>query len=688
MLHARSAMQQQRALLRFTPAPLAWSSILAPISAQTRCHSTLSRVSDRQPLFLHSAVDAYGQRGFRVSALSLAPRSPPSQQKKKKQQQQSSQPQKQQPKHSQDPQPHLPTAATVSAEPAAATAAPPVDSRIFPVPVSSVSSLSFGRGLALAGLEVGMLFLSGCATFAGVLLAQKAGAPVSVLLVTQHTLFAATYAALTWSSNRSKRWQWMHLPPADPAASARLPIANLRSGRSWLRIGLLLVGGVVSLVLLSVLPNVFADDIQAVEDPHVLSLAMEADTGTLLAISLTGPVLEEVIFRGLLFARTLRMFGLAPAIAIQFVVFGMMHYSEHGEKVLQSGLMGVVFAALYRASGTLLLPSAVHVINNTLVTARMWQVSPFRIDYSKRPEDAVATTSEALDQPRTSARRAIYRIKTKLGLLRVPTPGPWDEPQLGNIYSWLQEDLHTLQPPVAALSDAIFTALDRGGKGWLSADELAFAKLLSSSERISMAAALGAIQQRQNELLAEGAAPQEKVDPATLLDLPSQHFLAPEQQSAARALVATVLDGEQQLHELLPPPSKKAVWLPAVHVELAAVQQELRTASLPSDDAAGDAEALRMQTSSEEFFARLAGIEQFHRYYSHEERKKYALLCRRYQLTHLTREGFQRLLAEELMMPREGAEWLAAMTRTLQGQQAHSGIFFEVSADGKVELRA
>lgn len=75
------------------------------------------------------------------------------------------------------------------------------------------------------------------------------------------------------------------------------------------------------------------------------------------------PIFEEILFRGLLFSRLARKWGMTVGIIASSVIFGILHL----EFVLGAFVIGVVMCALYVRTGTLLVPMALHAVYNLSV---------------------------------------------------------------------------------------------------------------------------------------------------------------------------------------------------------------------------------------------------------------------------------------------------------------------------------
>lgn len=82
---------------------------------------------------------------------------------------------------------------------------------------------------------------------------------------------------------------------------------------------------------------------------------------TILSAVVVAPLVEEMLFRGLILERMAGRWGMAGGIAVSSLLFGLMHFEPLG-----STLFGVFMCLLYLEGRTLLLPILCHAINNGL----------------------------------------------------------------------------------------------------------------------------------------------------------------------------------------------------------------------------------------------------------------------------------------------------------------------------------
>lgn len=93
----------------------------------------------------------------------------------------------------------------------------------------------------------------------------------------------------------------------------------------------------------------------------------------ILALLLTGlaaPVLEELVFRGVLFRRWRRTIGPMRAALASSALFAVPHPIDQFLSTLVYAMLAVL---LYTSTRTLWVPIAVHVVNNVLVVCVAWR---------------------------------------------------------------------------------------------------------------------------------------------------------------------------------------------------------------------------------------------------------------------------------------------------------------------------
>lgn len=101
--------------------------------------------------------------------------------------------------------------------------------------------------------------------------------------------------------------------------------------------------------------------------------ALPGAAGILLqaaAFGLFTPFVEELVFRGILYARLERAYGLRKAILLSGLLFGIYH--ESPVQGIYAFVMGCLFALLYAQTGRFLIPFALHGACNLAVLCLQW----------------------------------------------------------------------------------------------------------------------------------------------------------------------------------------------------------------------------------------------------------------------------------------------------------------------------
>lgn len=138
-----------------------------------------------------------------------------------------------------------------------------------------------------------------------------------------------------------------------------------RPARPWRDLGLgLAAAGIcapIALLLAETIERVWGQS-QPVEHPLVPVFATAGDWGGRLALVLAAcaviPVVEETLFRGILYRSLRRIWPLLPAAAASGLIFAVGHMSWVG--ILPYLLLGMVLAWLYERTGSLLAPAVAH----------------------------------------------------------------------------------------------------------------------------------------------------------------------------------------------------------------------------------------------------------------------------------------------------------------------------------------
>lgn len=115
------------------------------------------------------------------------------------------------------------------------------------------------------------------------------------------------------------------------------------------------------------------DILTGIGDPNWVPIfdldSVDVDSSTLLFDALTAiifaPVVEELVFRGVLFNRLKIRTGIVPAMLISSFLFAIGH--DFGG-ITSAFLFGICMCILYLKTDNILVPMSVHFINNVVAT--------------------------------------------------------------------------------------------------------------------------------------------------------------------------------------------------------------------------------------------------------------------------------------------------------------------------------
>ena len=110
-------------------------------------------------------------------------------------------------------------------------------------------------------------------------------------------------------------------------------------------------------IVLSFSPS--TPDLMWLEELEQLSLAQ-----FILLLVVTGPVAEELFFRGALFATLMRRWGPWVAVIAPTILWALMHYQYEPWIIASIAGSGLVLAIIRWKSGSLYIPMALHTAAN------------------------------------------------------------------------------------------------------------------------------------------------------------------------------------------------------------------------------------------------------------------------------------------------------------------------------------
>lgn len=153
-----------------------------------------------------------------------------------------------------------------------------------------------------------------------------------------------------------------------------------------LSFGVVTIGSLINMIILAIVTAIFGDfsDIASNSTSAIISTSgnpLWLQILIYLYICLLGPILEELIFRGVLL-EGLRKYGNAFGIIMSSVLFGLMH--QNFMQCIPAAVMGIVWAAMAVKSGSLIPSMIAHIINNSLSAILMIMISSSSIlDFGK-----------------------------------------------------------------------------------------------------------------------------------------------------------------------------------------------------------------------------------------------------------------------------------------------------------------
>ncbi len=252
-----------------------------------------------------------------------------------------------------DSTPEHPALDRTRAFPPAGDAARPLETPPTPAPASAAASTPAARltpPSAFGSVRARWLILFGVV---GTLLLFVAGAVVALfdnVDAVGSELFAALFYVpmVAWALFV----QWRN------KVRLKLLFARPRIGTYWwVVLGMVLALLVFSLGASMVTAALFPDYVAGAEidiGSNAVALA--------LTIAVVPPVVEELIFRGLLLERWAVKWRLGTAVVVQAVFFGILHVDPIG-----AGVFGVALALMYLRTRTLWVPIVMHAANNGIV---------------------------------------------------------------------------------------------------------------------------------------------------------------------------------------------------------------------------------------------------------------------------------------------------------------------------------
>src|SRR5262249_9187312 len=164
-------------------------------------------------------------------------------------------------------------------------------------------------------------------------------------------------------------YYWIHSKTKQGNIDIRLFLQRA-SNTKWLH----LIGLVLCLLLFSIGSSSLTTKLLVHVWPSLPILNFDSNQSVfswavfILTIIVLGPIVEEILFRGILLSRWSSKWGMRKAALISALAFAIAHAD-----VLGAFFFGLCFTILYLRTQTLLIPIVAHVLNNTIAMANYFR---------------------------------------------------------------------------------------------------------------------------------------------------------------------------------------------------------------------------------------------------------------------------------------------------------------------------
>ncbi|WP_240544609.1 CPBP family intramembrane glutamic endopeptidase [Exiguobacterium algae] len=138
--------------------------------------------------------------------------------------------------------------------------------------------------------------------------------------------------------------------------------SNLNDTVKWIGLGILMQYGLV--IVANLIETAITGEF--VESMNTQSIAdmVEVIPLMILPVILLGPIIEEILFRHILFGNLNTWFGFWIAFAVSSILFAFIHQDN---RFLVYIAMSFAFSVAYAKTRRLIVPIAIHAFNNALV---------------------------------------------------------------------------------------------------------------------------------------------------------------------------------------------------------------------------------------------------------------------------------------------------------------------------------
>ncbi|MDY3908685.1 MAG: CPBP family intramembrane glutamic endopeptidase [Eubacterium sp.] len=213
------------------------------------------------------------------------------------------------------------------------------------IELASLTLLSFILSfiVMVAGIQLGMFSADQMQNFQGVLakLIQyiQQGNPLMILNFVQELITLACFGL--WYYFREKKYQYR------PNYKKAFSIKNVLSIAGIAFLGQYALNLLMILVYF-VMPGIFAQYVDLMKN---LEINAANPVLMIFCVGIFGPLVEEVLFRGMVFGKLRRVFSFWPAALISGAIFGLYHMNL--VQGIYAGVFGIILAYVFEKTETI-----------------------------------------------------------------------------------------------------------------------------------------------------------------------------------------------------------------------------------------------------------------------------------------------------------------------------------------------
>ncbi|WP_251124977.1 type II CAAX endopeptidase family protein [Exiguobacterium sp. s131] len=138
--------------------------------------------------------------------------------------------------------------------------------------------------------------------------------------------------------------------------------SNLNDTVKWIGLGILMQYGLV--IVANLIETAISGELVESMNTQNIADMVEVIPLMILPVVLLGPIIEEILFRHILFGNLNARFGFWIAFGISSILFALIHQDN---RFLVYIAMSFAFSYAYAKTRRLIVPIAIHAFNNALV---------------------------------------------------------------------------------------------------------------------------------------------------------------------------------------------------------------------------------------------------------------------------------------------------------------------------------